>query len=92
VVCTDANGNRDFCVDEANCVMPEARRAAVADAVHRLLADPALRARLGQAGIETASAYTWGPRIDALERFMFEIARPTSTVPSTDAVPEPRRR
>ncbi len=92
VVCTDAHGNRDFCVDGENCLMPEARPRSVAGAVRRLLADPELRARLGQAGMATARDYAWGPRIDALERFMFEIARPRRIEPSTDAVPEPRRR
>jgi GT2 family glycosyltransferase len=92
VICTDADGNRDFCVNRENCLMPEARPGAVAADVSRLLADPALRSRLGQAGTATASAYAWGPRIDALERFMFDIARARSTQPSTDAVPAPRRR
>ena len=92
VVCTDADGNRDFCVDGENCLMPEARPRAVAADVRRLLSDPALRSRLAQAGIATAGAYAWGPRIDALERFMFEIARPRRIAPSTDAVPGPRPR
>jgi GT2 family glycosyltransferase len=92
VVCTDADGNRDFCANGANCLVPEARPAAVAADVRQLLADPELRSRLGQAGIATASAYAWGPRIDALERFMFEIARPRRTRPSTDAILAPRRR
>ena len=30
VVCTDAHGNRDFCVDGENCLMPEASTTAVA--------------------------------------------------------------
>jgi len=91
VVCTDADGNRDFCTHETNCLMPEPRPAAVEAEVRRLLADPALRSRLGQAGIATAGEYGWGPRIDALERFMFEIAEPRRTTPSTDVVPAPRR-
>ncbi|MGB8880941.1 MAG: glycosyltransferase [Solirubrobacteraceae bacterium] len=74
VVCTDADGNRDFCANEENCLMPDARPAAVAADVGRVLADPALRSRLGQAGIATAGGYGWGQRIDALERFMFETA------------------
>ena len=74
VVCTDADGNRDFCANEENCLMPDARPAAVAADVGRVLADPALRSRLGQAGIATAGDYGWGQRIDALERFMFETA------------------
>jgi GT2 family glycosyltransferase len=89
VICTDADGNRDFCVDGENCLMPDSRPSAVAADIGRLLADPALRSRLSQAGITTASAYAWGPRIDALERFMFEIARPRRIAPSTKAVPGP---
>lgn len=92
VVCTDAHGNQDFCRDEANCLMPEASSAAVATAVTRLLADSALRSRLGQAGLATAAGYDWATRITALEHFMFEIARPRKIEPSTDAVPGPRRR
>jgi GT2 family glycosyltransferase len=92
VVCTDAHGNRDFCANGRNCLMPEAQPSAVAAALDRLLADPALRSRLGQAGIATANVYAWGPRIDALERFMFEIARPKKIAASTDAVPDARRR
>jgi glycosyltransferase involved in cell wall biosynthesis len=92
VVCTDADGNRDFCVSGQNCLMPDAHPGAVAADVGRLMADPALRSRLGQAGIATAGDYAWGSRIDALERFMFEITQPRKIAPSTAAVPEPRRR
>ena len=92
MICTDADGNRDFCVDGENCLMPDARPSAVRDAIHRLLADPALRSRLGHAGVTTASGYAWAPRIDALEQYMFEIAQPRKTEPSTEAVPETRRR
>jgi GT2 family glycosyltransferase len=91
VVCTDADGNQDFCTDGENCLMPEADAGAVAAAVSRLLADSALRSRLGQAGRATATGYDWPTRISALERFMFEVARPRQIEPSTDAVPEPRR-
>jgi GT2 family glycosyltransferase len=91
VVCTDADGNRDFCVNGQNCLMPDAHPGAVVTDINRLLADPALRSRLGQAGISSARDYAWAPRIDELERFMFEIARPRRTAPSTDAVPQPRR-
>jgi GT2 family glycosyltransferase len=76
VVCTDAHGNRDFCVDGENCLMPAQDVAAVSDAIARLLADPELRARLGRAGIETAGEYAWERRIDALEGFLEGVARP----------------
>ncbi len=91
VVCTDAHGNRDFCRDGGNCLMPEARADAVSAALATLLDDPALRERLGQAGRETAARYTWPQRIDAVERFFTEISVPRRIAPSTDVVPERAR-
>ncbi len=70
VVCTDAHGNRDFCRDGGNCLIPEPTVESVSGAIGRLLADPALRARLGSAGIATAADYTWEKRIDELEGFL----------------------
>jgi GT2 family glycosyltransferase len=87
VVCTDAHGNRDFCVDGENCLMPSPDPAAVSAAIARLLADAPLRDRLGQAGITTASEYDWRLRLDALERFLVRIAEPREIEPSTDVVP-----
>jgi len=80
VVCTDAHGNRDFCVDGENCLMPEPNPAAVSAALVRLLGDPELRERLGRAGIETAKEYAWDRRIDALESFLEGVARSTARV------------
>ncbi len=74
VVCTDAHGNRDFCLDGVNCLMPAANPGAVSAAIARLLADPELRASLGAAGIATASGYAWERRIDALEEFFQRVA------------------
>jgi glycosyltransferase involved in cell wall biosynthesis len=74
VVCTDAHGNRDFCVDGVNCLIPDPSTGAVSAAIARLLADPELRARLGRAGIETAQQYAWERRIDALEAFLQRVA------------------
>ena len=87
VVCTDAHGNRDFCDDGENCLMPEPTVAAVSVAFGKLLADPQLRERLGTAGTETAAEYAWERRIDALEAFLEEVARPRETLASSDAVP-----
>jgi GT2 family glycosyltransferase len=75
VVCTDAHGNRDFCVDGENCLIPEPNVAAVSSALARALADGDLRARLGDAGIQTARAYAWKLRIDQLERLLSDIAQ-----------------
>lgn len=87
VVCTDAHGNRDFCVDGENCLMPEPSRQAVTGAMHRLLEDPDLRERLGAAGIETAAPYAWSRRIDALERFLIEVATPRRRAQPADLTP-----
>ncbi len=91
VVCTDAHGNRDFCADGQNCLIPAPDRRSVTDALARLLNDASLRERVGQAGIGTAADYSWPKRIDALERFLNEVATPRRIAPSTDVVPEPRR-
>jgi glycosyltransferase involved in cell wall biosynthesis len=74
VICTDAHGNRDFCRDGVNCLMPEATVESVSGALERVLRDPALRAQLGQAGIETARQYAWDQRIDELEAALERIA------------------
>jgi GT2 family glycosyltransferase len=75
VVCTDAHGNRDFCVDGVNCLIPEPTVESVSGAVRRLLADRELRARLGEAGMATAEGYSWERRIDELEAFLVRVAR-----------------
>jgi GT2 family glycosyltransferase len=90
VVCTDAHGNRDFCVDGENCLIPEPDAAAVSAAISRLLADTSLREQLGRAGVATAAEYDWSRRLDALERFLNRVAEPREIAPSTDAVPEVR--
>jgi GT2 family glycosyltransferase len=91
VVCTDAHGNRDFCVDGQNCLIPAPDAAVVSEALRVTLTDPALRGRLGEAGLATASEYNWDARIDELERFLTRVAEPVSGQPSSDAVPETRR-
>jgi GT2 family glycosyltransferase len=91
VVCTDAHGNRDFCVDGENCLIPAHGREAVTAAMQSLLEDASLRERLGGAGIRTASDYAWTHRIDALERFLTEVATPRRIAPSGSVVPEARR-
>ncbi|MGA8364220.1 MAG: glycosyltransferase [Solirubrobacteraceae bacterium] len=87
VVCTDAHGNRDFCRDGVNCLMPEPNPRAVSAALARLLGDPELRARLGQAGIETAADYAWERRIDALEGFFARVARSRSMARGGESAP-----
>jgi GT2 family glycosyltransferase len=88
VVCTDADGNRDFCVDGENCLMAAPRADAVAGAIARVLADVELRERLARAGIETAARYAWEPQIDQLERFLNHVATPHRVNLEEIALPE----
>jgi glycosyltransferase involved in cell wall biosynthesis len=74
VVCTDGHGNRDFCRDGVNCLMPEARSDALAAALARLFADANLRGELAADGLRTAAEYDWERRIDALEHFLESLA------------------
>jgi GT2 family glycosyltransferase/glycosyltransferase involved in cell wall biosynthesis len=91
VLCTDAHGNRDFCVDEVNCLMPEPNTSSVSAAIARLLSDAELRARLGRAGIETAADYAWERRIDALETFLERVSKPLELDLETIADPQIER-
>ncbi len=75
VVCTDAEGNRDYCRDGVNCLMPAATVPAVAGAIGRVLNDAELRARLGAAGIETAHGYGLERRAESLGACFAELAR-----------------
>ncbi len=89
VVCTDAHGNRDFCVDGENCLVPEPERGAVSGALERLLGDAELREHLGRAGMQTAQEYAWERRIDALEAFLEGVAAPRRVSLDSGAVPDP---
>jgi GT2 family glycosyltransferase len=80
VVCTDAHGNRDFCRDGENCLMPQAEPRAVAAAIQRLLDDGDLRARLADAGLRTAREHDWSRKLDDLERFFGGVAASRSPV------------
>jgi glycosyltransferase involved in cell wall biosynthesis len=90
VVCTDAHGNRDFCADGENCLMPEADVEAVSASLARVLRDADLRGRLGAAGPSVAAEYAWPRRLDALEAFLTDVASPRRIEPSTDVVPGSR--
>jgi GT2 family glycosyltransferase len=82
VVCTDADGNRDFCRNGENCMMPEATPRAVSRAIARLLHDPELRGKLADAGRRTALEYDWSRRLDDLERFFESVARDATHQPA----------
>jgi GT2 family glycosyltransferase len=91
VVCTDAHGNRDFCVDDLNCLMSEPRPGAVSAALARVLSDPELRERLGSAGLQTAAEYAWEKRIDAVEGFFERVASAGRSSSTAEPVADTQR-
>ena len=74
VVCTNAQGNVDFCVDGENCLMPKSNPAAVREALERVLRDPALREKLAEGGRRTAAEYAWPRKLDELDAFYRELS------------------
>jgi GT2 family glycosyltransferase len=74
VVCTDAHGNRDFCVDRENCLMPDRDAASVREALQRLLDDPAVRGHLAANGRATARDYGWPTKLDQLDQHYRALA------------------
>jgi GT2 family glycosyltransferase len=74
VVCTDANGNRDFCEHGHNCLMPDRDPKSVRDALQRVLHDDALRDELTTHGHITAAAYAWPAKLDELEALYRTLA------------------
>jgi GT2 family glycosyltransferase len=93
VVSTDAHGNRDFCRDGENCLIVEADPVSVSGALARLFGDPALRARLAEAGLATVHEYGWERRIDHLESFFLglELLGDTRRLAREDPEPESQR-
>lgn len=57
VVCTDAGGNRSFCIDGETCLVPEARPEAIEAAIRRLLGDDDLCRRLSKSGKAMAQSH-----------------------------------
>lgn len=60
VVTMDAVGNRGHCLDGVNCLVAPPDVGALEVAVRRLAADPALHARLAEAGAATSARHSLG--------------------------------
>lgn len=68
VVCTRAEGNEEFSLDNETCLLcPKGDGAAVAEACVRLMKDEALAKRLGEAGRKFVQSYHWQGCVDRLE-------------------------
>lgn len=69
VCCTDAGGNREFCVDGETSLLSSRDDA---DGLYRnllrLIDDATLRKRLSKKGIAKSKEFSWGRSIDELER------------------------
>jgi GT2 family glycosyltransferase/glycosyltransferase involved in cell wall biosynthesis len=74
VVCTDAHGNREFCRDGVNCLMPADDPRAIREALEAVLRDPELARRLQAGGRATAHAYALPGKLDELDRFYRALA------------------
>lgn len=60
VICTDAHGNRDFCVNGKNCLMVDHDDIeGLKKAIKLLMSDEKLRTTLSAAGLKTARSYRW---------------------------------
>jgi glycosyltransferase involved in cell wall biosynthesis/Tfp pilus assembly protein PilF len=83
VVCTATGGAMEYCRDGENALLvPVKSPQAIADAVERLIRDPALREKLVQGGLATAREYPrereWNEWEAILFRFIHEAAKPAA--------------
>ena len=80
VVATGTGGSREYLRHELNCLLYEPRDSsqALADAVHRLAGDEALRLRIREHGFETASRYTERAYNEMIESALDQAARKTT--------------
>ncbi len=79
VICTDADGNRDFCTDGVNCLMiQKGNERMLVQTLERLFSDPQLQENLRQEGYQTAQQYGWDMVIQKAAEFMTKARIPDS--------------
>jgi glycosyltransferase involved in cell wall biosynthesis len=93
-VLVDSGGSREYHAHEENAlVLPTRDPSALADAVGRLVHEPALVRRLIEGGLRTASEFRWPAmqeRFQAALRDIMEGARtPANPLPGVGAAPTP---
>lgn len=77
VICTDAHGNRDFCIDEKTCLMVrQDDDSQLKSAIERLQLHPELREKLQKNALRMARNFTWGKVTEQLASFYEEVAAP----------------
>lgn len=74
VIVGRVTGHEEYIVDGVNALVVDPLRVDDATAaLRRLITDTELRARLIEAGAETARTWSWEPSIDTLERFYLDV-------------------
>ena len=97
IVCSDIHGYKGVVRrDEEALLVPPGDHRALAEAILRLVADPALRARMGASGLERAAEYGWdriAARVEAYYRFVIRRLAAQDALPPhfTAEVPLDRR-
>ena len=75
VICTDAHGNRDFCVKDKNCLMVEQGDIeGLARTINDLIANKDLQAKLSKEALNTAENFKWEVVINRFEKYYKELA------------------
>jgi glycosyltransferase involved in cell wall biosynthesis len=73
-VASDSPGLRDSVLDgETGFLVPHGDVAALADSYRRVLADPALRDRLGAGALRFAATYSWDAAADRTEAHLEQV-------------------
>ncbi|RME48818.1 MAG: glycosyltransferase family 1 protein [Caldilineae bacterium] len=76
VVLTNSRGVLDFARPGENCLMvPPRRPDALAEAMLRLLADPALAERFAAAGLQTAQRFNWRTSVEKMEAILQSVVK-----------------
>jgi glycosyltransferase involved in cell wall biosynthesis len=76
IVASDLPSIREILHGDADALLvPAGDASALAGAIRRLLADPALAARLARAAFEAAPQYSWDRRAERLETLFAEVIR-----------------
>jgi glycosyltransferase involved in cell wall biosynthesis len=78
VIATSTGGSSEILVDGENClVVPRGDPQALADAIRRLLGDPALRRRIAEGAYETVQRFSLEESVDAIERHLQRVSGKT---------------
>ena len=97
IVCSDIHGYKGVVRrDEEALLVPPGDQRALAEAILRLVVDPALRARLGSSGLERAREFGWdriAARVEAYYGFVIRRLAAQGSLPphfTAEVPPDPR--